>query len=83
MVHSGSCGGKKWQVIIKEKCGSNKYTLFDSGEVFNEKMLRPMRALEVTIDFLVEQNTFNFEGFGVKVFDRMLKRPLWFTKKEK
>jgi len=46
------------------------------------KGLRPIRAIDLLDDWLVNKDTFPYESHGVHVLDRLLKRPLFFRRKK-
>lgn len=73
MVHSGSCNGKKWQIIVYEKVGANRYPVFDSGTKFREKMVRPQKAMDLLEDYLLNNDTFNYENHATLVLKK------WFS----
>jgi len=86
MAHSGNNGGKKWQLVLKEKFGCVEATIFDSNEVgtklFQEKWFRPQRTVDLFEDFLKNHQTFNYESHGLKVLGNTFNRPLFFKNKE-
>jgi hypothetical protein len=77
MVHSGCNGGKKWQIIVKEKYGSSDAIIFDSKQVAEKSWghqtedcilgMRPQRAVDLFEDWLVEHNTFDYENHALYV----------------
>jgi len=75
MVHSGSCTGKKWQIVVYEKVGANRYPVFDSGTKFREKMVRPQKVIDLLEDYLLDNDTFNYENHAMFVVNH------WFSLK--
>jgi hypothetical protein len=77
MVHSGCNGGKKWQFVITEKCGSSKMIVFDSKQVAEQKWghqtpdcvlgMRPQRVVDLFEDWLHSQTTFDYENHALYV----------------
>lgn len=65
-MHSGCNGGKKWQIIVKEKYGCVEAVIFDSKTVFKE-LNRPQKAVDLLEDFLFEQPTFRYEDHALYV----------------
>lgn len=83
MSHSGCNGGKKWRVIIKEKFGCSEAVIFDSGSVYKgDSWLRPTKAMDEASHFLEEHNTFDFEGYAIRVIGKVFNRPLFFKRKK-
>jgi len=48
----------------------------------NGYFLRPQKLIDLEEEWLSQQDTFNYEGHLVKVFDKVLKRPLFFRRKK-
>jgi len=90
MTHSGCNGGKKWRIQVFEKMGPCELKIFDTkvvaAECFGNQAkdctqgLRPIRAIEFLEEWLITKDTFPYESHAVKVFDKVLKRPLFFRR---
>jgi len=82
-----------WAIKIIEKFAGHDVVVFNSVKVAqklwpnsskdkkNGYFLRPIKAIDLLEDWLHEHNTFSYEAHGVHVFDRILKRPLFFWRK--
>jgi len=64
MVHSGSSGGRKWNIIVEENFAGNKVVVFSSKD-FSKKefngcgLERPVRAFCFLVDYCLKSQKVN------------------------